>query len=261
MNTATRILNRQSSLTLKHDYRAEAGEIFLYDEIGFWGVTASQFIADLTEQEADEITLRINSPGGDVFDGMAIFNAIRNDPRPITVEIDGLAASAASYIALAGDDVRMAENAFMMIHDAWSVVIGNAQEMRETAETLDKIDGQIAAMYARKSGGSVEDYRDLMDAETWFTAEEAKEIGLIDSITGEAKAQALFDLSAFNKAPAALKRKVEGDLRDVGFTVAEAKAAITKGFAGCREGVSDSDQREAEEIARTVDSLIKKLRG
>lgn len=251
MNTAiqTLSLRNRHSLSLTHNYQAKSGEILLYDEIGYWGVTAQQFIADLQANDADALTIRVNSPGGDVFDGFAIHNAIKADPRPITVVVDGLAASAASYIAIAGDEVRMAENAFMMIHNAWAMVIGNANDLLDMAETMQKFDNQLAGMYDRKAGGGRKKWRDLMDAESWFNADEAKELGLIDAVIGEEEPAAMaFDVSQFHNTPTELKRRVEAALRDAGASHAAAKRALSEGFAALRlrdegaSGLRDGDQ-------------------
>src|SRR5687768_7982024 len=132
---------------------ADVAEVSIYDEIGFWGVTASDFVRDIQSVSAKSLTLHINSPGGDVFDGIAILNALRQHPAEVHVVIDGLAASAASFIAMAGDTITMAPNAMMMIHEASGLVIGNAQEMTEMAALLDKTSANIANVYAQRAGG------------------------------------------------------------------------------------------------------------
>lgn len=164
-------------------------DILLYDEIGFWGVTAKEFVAALAGITATTINVRINSPGGDVFDGLAIYNALKAHPAKIVSTIEGIAASAASFIALAGETVTMAPSAFMMIHKAWGFTIGNADDHRDAVNTLDKIDGQLAAVYATKTGKSADEMLALMKGEsdgTWFTGDEAKAIGLVDAlVTGK----------------------------------------------------------------------------
>jgi len=157
-------------------------EILLYDEIGWYGVTAKDFVLALAQAGDGPVHLRINSPGGDVFDGMAIYNALRAHPAPVTVTVDGIAASAASFIAMAGQTIAMAETSMLMIHNAWGLVIGNRLDMLETAAVMEKIDGQLAAIYAGRSGKPVGDFAAMMDAETWFTASEAQAIGLCTGI-------------------------------------------------------------------------------
>lgn len=167
--------------------RGDSAEIMLFDEIGFWGVTAKQFNKELSAITAKNITVRINSPGGDVFDGSAIYTALVQHPAQITTHVDGIAASAASYIAMAGNRVVMAENAMMMVHRAWGFTMGNCMVHLDQAETLEKIDGMIASIYAKKSGMSDQDALSMMTGKidgTWFTAQEALDAKLIDEISG-----------------------------------------------------------------------------
>jgi ATP-dependent Clp protease protease subunit len=182
-------------------------EIRIYEEIGFWGVTARQFADDLAKVTAKMIVLRLNSPGGDVFDGLAIFNALRNHPARIQTHVDGLAASMASVIALAGDEIRIADNAFMMIHNPWTIALGDATAMRKTADLLDKVGNSLRSIYVGKTKKPEAKVRELMDAETWFTADEAKDFGLVDAVEPafEAAAAAKFDLSIFDRVPDTLR--------------------------------------------------------
>ena len=161
---------------------ADTTELMLYDEIGYWGVTAKQFNGALSAVTTPKISLRINSPGGDVFDGYAMFNALKSHSAEAAVTIDGLAASAASVVALGGDTVAMADPSMMMIHRAWTVAMGNAGDMRATADVLAKVDGQIADVYSQKTGKSSKAMLELMDAETWLTAQEAADLGLVDQV-------------------------------------------------------------------------------
>ena len=184
----------------KHN-QASDSEVFLFDEIGFFGIQAEPFIKNLNDIDSDTIELRVNSPGGSVFEGMAIFNAIQRHPARITAHVDGLAASISSVITLAADEVRMAQGAFMMIHNPWSFVIGSAAEMRKEAEVLDKIGDSLVNIYVKKTGADRSEIQQLMDDETWFNAEEAVEIGLADSITEQAAEAAHFNLEIFNNVP------------------------------------------------------------
>lgn len=160
----------------------QPAEIYLYDEIGLWGITAKDFTQALLSVGAGPVDLHINSPGGDVFDGLAMYSALQSHDGPVNVIVDGLAASAASFIALAGTTVSMAPNAFLMIHNAWGVVVGNKGDMTDTAGVLTKIDGQLSSLYAGKTGQKPDAIAQMMDAETWFTAQEAKDTGFIDTI-------------------------------------------------------------------------------
>ncbi|MFD8866018.1 head maturation protease, ClpP-related [Streptomyces sp. NPDC059590] len=159
-----------------------SAEVVIYDEIGYWGVTAEDFMAELRGLDVGEITLRVNSPGGEIFDGIAIHNLLRSHRAHVTTHVDSLAASIASVIALAGDRVVMQPHSQMMIHDGSGLVIGNAADMREMAELLDRQSDNIAAVYAEKSGGTVAEWRERMLAETWYSAQEAVEAGLADEV-------------------------------------------------------------------------------
>lgn len=163
---------------------ADVAEMAIYDEIGYWGVTASELVKELQSVSAKTINLHINSPGGDVWDGLAILNALRQHTASVNVTIDGVAASAASFIAMAGDSVKIAPQAMIMIHDASGMVYGNAEDMTEMAALLDKTSGNIAAVYAQRAGKDVEYWREQMRAETWYTDQEALDAGLVDSILG-----------------------------------------------------------------------------
>ena len=183
-------------------------EIYIYDEIGYVGVSAKDFVQDLNKLKDSEITLHLDTPGGDVYDGITIYNAIRDHRANITVVVDSMAASAGSFIAQAGDKRVMNRNSEMMIHDGHTVAIGNAKDMTAIAERLDKISDNIASIYAEHAGNDVEYWRELMRAETWYSAEEAVKAGLADEVAGkEAKTKNDFDLSVFSyagrdKAPA-----------------------------------------------------------
>lgn len=163
----------------------DEAEIYIYDEIGYFGISANDFISELRDLKASNIALHINSPGGDVFDGVAIYNAIVRHKAKVTVSVDGIAASSASFIAMAGDEVVMAPHAQMMIHEAAGLTIGPADDMRAMADILDKSSDNIASIYAERAGGTVEDWRQKMKAETWFSDAEAVEAGLADRVDGE----------------------------------------------------------------------------
>jgi len=181
--------------------------IRLYDPIdswgGDWGVSAKEFAQALDElpDDVNEIRLHINSPGGEVFEGIAILNALRNHRAKVTAVVDGLAASAASFIAMAGDEIVMGRNTQMMIHDAWGICIGDANDMRDLAGRLDHLSDNIASIYTDKAGGTVEDWRTAMLAETWYSADEAVAAGLADRVEqAQAPAENRFDLSVFTYA-------------------------------------------------------------
>ena len=163
----------------------QVAEIYIYDEIGFWGISASDFVRNLMMISAASIDVHINSPGGDVFDGISIYNALRAHPAKITCYVDGIAASAASFIALAGDKCIMAETAMMMIHKAWGLTIGNEDDHLDQAIVLGKIDDQLASIYAAKTGKTPAECKSLMKAETWMTGKEAVDMGFCDEISND----------------------------------------------------------------------------
>ena len=171
--------------------------VFLYDEVGMFGVTAADFTKDLRNIKSDRIELRISSPGGEVWDGLAIYQALRNHPAEVDVFVDSIAASSASFIAQAGDTVTMARNAQMMIHEAHAVSVGNSKDMRDCAELLDKCSDNIADIYAQRAGGTVAQWRQAMGRETWYSADEAVKAGLADGVTGKSTARNEWDLSVF----------------------------------------------------------------
>jgi ATP-dependent protease ClpP protease subunit len=160
---------------------ADEAEVMLYDEIGGWyGATADQFIADLRGITAPNLRVRINSPGGSVFEGIAIANALRSHPGNVVIQVDSVAASIASVIAVAGDRVEMAPNSMLMIHEASGVCLGNAADMEEMGQLLALISDNIADAYMAKAGGTREQWREAMRAESWYLPEDAVSAGLAD---------------------------------------------------------------------------------
>ena len=220
--------------------KADEATVYIYDEISWYGIQAETFIKDFNNLTEKTIHLRFNSPGGSVFDGTAMFNTIKNHKSRTIAHIDGLAASISSIVALAADEVRMSENAFMMIHDPWSMVVGSADDMRDEADLLDKVGGTIATTYINKTGKTDEEIKNLMAAETWMTADEALEMGFIDAIDKEERKEkaTLFDLSVYANVPdqliegktAPTAKDMEKALRDVGCSNKQAKAILSEGL-------------------------------
>jgi HK97 family phage prohead protease len=169
---------------------AQVLELMVYEQIGedFWtggGITAKNFKTQIDQAgEFARISLRINSPGGDAFEGVAILNLLRSLGKPVDVCVDGIAASAASIIAMAGDTIAMGSGAMLMIHNAWTVVMGNAVELTKQASTLSAIDGSIAQAYVDRTGQKLDVVKAMMDAETWMGAEEAIALGFATAKAG-----------------------------------------------------------------------------
>lgn len=166
----------------------DVAELYIYDAIdswgGYWGVSAGDVVEALSGVKASTLNVHLNSPGGDYFEGVAIYNALRSHSATINVFVDGMAASAASVIAMVGEHVVMGVGAQMMIHEARTIAIGTADVMRAQADLLDKIGDDVAAFYQRKAGGDVATWRAAMKVETWYTADEAVAAGLADEVAG-----------------------------------------------------------------------------
>lgn len=212
-----KLLNLLASNAKRGSFKAEGNTIFIYDVIVsdemeaefFGGVSATAF-SKMLKGMSGPISLRINSPGGDVFAARAMSAAMKEYDGEITAYVDGCAASAASILAVAADRCVMADGSFMMIHKAWTFTVGNGDEHLQTAALLEKIDASIASTYAAKSGKDAAEFVEMMAAETWFNAEEAIANGLADEMAVDPKAAAknkadglLWNLTAFDKAPKA----------------------------------------------------------
>lgn len=169
-------------------------EVSIFDEIGMWGVSAKEFISELKKHAGKKVSCLINSPGGSVFDALAIYNALRAHGGEVTVKVMGVAASAASLIAMAGDKIIMPENTFMMIHNPMVGAYGNADEMRDMADVLDKIAASLIGTYVARTGLSEAEVKDLLDAETWLNAADAVEKGFATEMEVALKIAASFDV-------------------------------------------------------------------
>lgn len=258
------------SIINKHD----RAEIWIYEQIGedFWsgdGITAKSFQKELAGVKASQIDLHINSPGGEVFDGLTIFNLLKQHPANVTTYIDGLAASIASVIALAGNKVVMAENALFMMHNPYGATVGNADEMRKMADTLDKVSGSISLAYIEKSGKDADEIKSLMDSETWMSAYEALEYGFVDEISEQmdmaacakfipaminAKFKNIPENLTGERKPPDNERDLESTLRDAGYTRKEAKSIIACGFKGLlRDAEPPENTQKVEDVPRDAE--------
>lgn len=248
----------------------DAVDLFIYDEITdpFWsefgfGISAASFATELSRNKGKALTVHINSPGGSVFEGTAIYNLLRGHSAPVHVIVDGIAASIASVIAMAGDTVTMAPHSMLMIHDAWGITMGNAADHEQQAKVLNKLSDNIAAVYAERGDKRV-NWRAKMLEETWITDAEAVAWKLADRIDESVPtAQAKFDLSRYANVPECLtcqadadgiattptKRSAEQALRDAGFSAREAKVILASGWKDedARDETDESDQDETLE--------------
>lgn len=223
--------NRErSSFRVKAEEGSDEATIYVYGAIGdYYGIDPQSFVRELGAIAASIIHLRINSPGGDVFAARAMKTALEQHSAKVIAHIDGLAASAASFLMLAADEIEISEGAFVMIHQPWTYAVGSADELRASADVLDKVGLAIVGDYVRRTGKSEDEVLAWMKAETWFTADEAIENGFCDRKAGDAGADTdpeqepeeppadrdpetppasnLFDLSAYRNAPRALKQR------------------------------------------------------
>lgn len=252
-------------------------DVDLLDEIGYWGITGKDFLTELRSKakDADEINLSINSPGGSVFDGLAMFNGLTSLNKPINVKVLGIAASAASLVAMAGTHISMPENTFMMIHNPWGVAVGNADEMRDTADILDKIGNSLLATYVKRTGAKEEDVRAWLATDTYMTAKEAKERGFADEVTEPVSAKASFDTEQLPQAlrEAFLKAQIkpepnvdlsvvatiEKKATDAGFPEFAAAWALDPEIADANDPVKAVEARiEAAREVKALCALVKK---
>jgi len=236
---------------------ADSAEISIFDEIGGWGISVQQFkdAFDLVRDKKD-ITVYINSPGGSVTEGMALYNILASARAKVTIEVIGLAASIASIIALAGKELIMDEGTYLMIHNPWTITWGEADELRKTADVLDKMRGELINIYSSRSGIDAEEIGQMMDDETWLTADEAMEKGFASRVQRTTKAAALstFDVTkiGFQHTPKALApkkgaqdvrtiRDYERFLRDAGFSRTDAEALASAGYKALRRDTAEPD--------------------
>ena len=182
--------------------KGKSTDIFIYDEIGVHGITAKSFLQDLKDLGGKDITLHINSTGGDVFEGQAIYTALKNYTGKVTAKIEGLAASMATVIALAADTIEMTSNSLFMIHSPMSNVFGNKSQMRKQINALEKVESTMLNVYSKRTGLDKEKISYMLDSETWLSADEAKEMGFVDAVSGKVEIVAKYDITGFENKTA-----------------------------------------------------------
>jgi len=198
-------------------HEGEDNVISIYDVIGedWWtgeGITSKRIAAALRAIGGKDVVVNINSPGGDFFEGIAIYNLLREHPHKVTVKVMGLAASAASVVAMAGDEVQISEVGFIMVHNAWAVAVGNRHDMRGAADTLEPFDDAMAGLYATRAGVEKKKAAGWMDRETWFNGPQAIDAGLADALLpssalNQEQADEVKSLAAARRVEAALMRQ------------------------------------------------------
>lgn len=191
--------------SIRLEVKDEEAHIYVYDVIdSYWGASAKDLVKALADAGDKKVHMHVNSPGGDVFEGRAMAAAMAAHATAITCHVDGICASAATYLPLAASDVSMTDGGLFMVHNSWTFAMGNKAELRQTADLLDKIDGTIRDSYAAKCKCTAKQATEWMDAETWFTADEAKTAGFIDKVepsTQKRDTKDQWDLSAYANAP------------------------------------------------------------
>lgn len=223
----------------------DAEEILIYDYIGWPFNDPFEFANHIKALDGKDVTIRINSPGGDVFDGLAIYSAMKEYKGRITTRIEGLAASMASVIALGGDEVQAHKYTMYMIHEPLVLTVGNQHDLRDVADILQKLTVNFVDIYSDKAPGKKRDIKQKMQDETWFSAQEARDYGFVDTVLDLPAAKAGFDLSIFANAPpdgiamsegrVLNEREIERALRDAGASRSFAKAVVAKNYKPLRE--------------------------
>ena len=189
--------NKQSWYSINAKQTDEFVDVYLYDEVGSYGVSAKDFVNDIKLLKGKDIYLHINCVGGEVFDGMAIYNTLKKYKGKVIAYVEGIAASMGSIIPLAADEIIMSENSLYMIHNAWGGAMGEAKDMRKTATLLDKLSSEIANIYSKKTNLPLSQIEEMMDEETWFNSEEALQYGFIDRISDAVMVAAKYDITKF----------------------------------------------------------------
>jgi len=227
------------------DVRNDTAELSIFDEIGGWGISVAEFAAQFNlVRNQKAIRLLLNSPGGSITEGMALYNILASVRDKLTIEVVGVAASIASVIALAGKELVMDEGTYLMIHNPWVITWGDSDQLRKDAATLDKMRGELLSIYVAHSNKTEDEIGEMMDDETWLTADEAEQAGFATTVTHEAKAVALsFNIAriGFQNTPEALASQVpfksiktirdfETFLRDSGASCTEALSLASGGW-------------------------------
>ena len=253
--------------------QGESAEISIFGDLGasWWGdsVTLADFKKEFDAvKDRDSIKVMINSPGGDVWDGMGIYNLISSVRQKVTVEVLGLAASIASIVALAGKELVMGEGSYFMIHKPWSFSMGTSDDLRKDANLLDKVEGQMLSIYAQHTDMTDAEIVDAMAEETWYTADEAVDAGFATEVTEHGKMAASYNLSRYKYAHAPIEmiadetpseppkdiRGFESRVRSMGFSNRDAKAIASRGFTHRDDAEPEAEQLNAEMSSATPES-------
>lgn len=238
-------------------------DISIHDEIGMWGISAAEFMAELREKPAaTAINLSIHSPGGSVLDGLAIYNSLKSHPAKVYGHVEGIAASAASFILMASDVITMPEDAFIMIHNAHGGAMGDANDLREMADIIDQLQNTILNIYEKRSGHDRESLAEMMHAETWLTASQAMEIGFVDTVTDAMEVAAKINIFAkhFKSMPVESNNSVDDISTITDFEKALRESGISKKLAtALTSRAKVVFQCETEETASELKTIAERL--
>lgn len=193
--------SKKSGIDFKNEDSAEAADIYIYDNIGYFGVNANDVLEQIRNIKSPVINVHINSPGGSVFEGLAIYNTLAKHKSKVVVNVDGFAASISSIIALAGDEVNIADNGMFMIHNPSMMTFGESKDLRKDADILDQIKESLISTYESGTNMSRDSIVEAMDNETWYTADESVKNGLATAKVNNKKVAACFEIKQFDKAP------------------------------------------------------------
>jgi len=239
-------------------------DIYILDEIGKWGISASQFISEITQraEKDDELRIHINSPGGEVFDGLAIYNFLSRRGQVTTI-IEGLAASMASIVAMAGSNIIMPANAFLMIHNPWGVMVGDSDELKKAAEAMDKMEDSLAMIYSKKTGIGKDEIKKMMDEETWLTGQEAVDKGFATTLVDAVDLAASYNTAKIKNLPEqiatakAQKEKEMDEIKKLQGELQEVKSALDKAKQDAEEQSRKSFDEGVEQGSEQTLGTIK----
>lgn len=237
-------------LRLDADKATDEAEVFIYGDIGGWwdGVQAEEFAKEIATLDVKTLNVRLNSPGGLVFDGVAIYNALARHSAKVVVSVEGIAASIASVIAMAGDEIQIAEGSRFMIHDPWTFAMGNAADLRAEADVLEGLKSDLIDIYTARTEQSRDDLSSWMTDETWLSARESVEKGFADTMTPAKKKEKkeAHARSAMLRFFRNLPQDLAGVERDVP-AIREFEALLRDG-----EGLSQTQAKRIAALARAL---------
>jgi len=231
-----------------------AADVYILDEIGMYGTSASDFIADVkaNSDKEKEVRVHLNSPGGSVFDGLAIYNFLK-DRGNVTTIVDGVAASMASVIFMAGSNRIMPENSLLMIHEPWTGAVGEADDLRKAAETLDKMRDSIAGIYANVTGKDIDVVKDMMAETTWMNGADAEKEGFATMLTDAVEMAASFDVAKLTTVPDALAKAVKDKEKEMS-EIKELQDGLQEAQAKLEESIKDAEAKAKESFDAGIEA-------